>query len=56
MNQFLQGFSPHPAIRGAIIQTIIGSQFVGERLKLPPTGPERTAHAISSSHKHGENN
>ena len=35
MNQFLQEFSPHPAIRGAIIQTIIGSQFPGEGLKLP---------------------
>ena len=34
MNQFLQRFSPHPAIRGAIIQTIIGSQFPGEELKL----------------------
>ena len=34
MNQFLQGFSPHPAIRGGIIQTIIGSQFPGEVLKL----------------------
>ena len=34
MNQFLQEFSPHPAIRGSIIQTIIGSQFPGEELKL----------------------
>ena len=34
MNQFLQGFSPHPVIKGAIIQTIIGSQFSGEGLKL----------------------
>ena len=31
-------------------------QLPGERLKLPSTGPERTAHAISSSHKHGEDN
>jgi len=29
----------------------------GERLTLPPnTGPERTANAISSSHKYGEDN
>ena len=34
VNQFLQEFSPHPAIRGSIIQTIIGSQFPGEELKL----------------------
>ena len=31
-------------------------QLPGERLKLPSTGPERTAHAISSSHKHREDN
>ena len=35
MNEFLRRFSPHPAIRGAIIQTIIGSQFPGDGLKLP---------------------
>jgi hypothetical protein len=32
-------------------------QLPGERLTLPPnTGPERITHAISSSHKHGEDN
>lgn len=35
MNEFWRGFSPHPVIKGAIIQTIIGSQFPGERFKLP---------------------
>ena len=42
MNHFLEGFSPHPAIRGAIIQTIIGSQFPGEELKLT----DKIAHYI----------
>ena len=34
MNEFLPAFSPHSAVRGGIIQTIIGSQFHGEELKL----------------------
>lgn len=35
MNELLRDFSPHPAIRGALIQTIIGSQFPGDGLKPP---------------------
>ena len=35
ISELLEPFIPHPALRGGIIQTIAGSQFLGKSIELP---------------------
>ncbi|MEK9629151.1 MAG: alpha/beta fold hydrolase [Nitrospinota bacterium] len=42
IGELLVDFTPHPALRGGIVQTIVGSQFPGR----PKFSPERTSHTI----------
>ena len=39
INDFLEPFTPHPALRGGIIQTIAGSQLPGNLIVLPEKIP-----------------